>query len=213
MSVQRLDFTDFVTGEPKSFSYNERGGSSLSMYTRRLANSSPGVIPVYLGTINEYTGTTLNTSFRSIPLGATLVKSTVSIFLNQFGPIRIRVLDGLPEGITWSYFDGEVTFVGRNVQSLPSDVLSALRNPSYDNYPVNSRINNLCYFRIRAERINSPEVHYSTWIYYFRVRIDWSTIRDTFISNTSPTFFSFDQKNFVTGEQFIQEQKSNGYYL
>ena len=216
--VGRYDFVDFVTGEPKSFSFNDKGGSTVNMYTRRTVNRSRGVIPVYLGTVNEYTNLTaqngFNTDFRSIANGATALRTSPPMFETIYGGVRISILDGLPEGITWEFENDEVIFRGRDVQAIPPYILSAIRNPTCENYPVTATINNLrCYFRIRAERISNPELYNSTWLYYFIVRTNWSIIRDAFISNASSTFFSFDQKNFVSGENFINTHKANGYYL
>jgi hypothetical protein len=208
------DFTDFITGERKRFNFSERGGSTVSMYTRNTVNVCREVIPVHLGTINAFDSESFRTNFVSIPNGATYIKTSPVSFDTIYGPIRIRILDSLPEGITWRSETGAgIVFRGTNIQAIPQNVLTALQNPTNENYPVTELINNgRCYFRIKAERIQHPEFN-STWLYYFTVRTNWSIIRDTFISNTSSTFFSFDQKNFVSGEDFISTQKLNGYYL
>lgn len=213
--IPRIDYTDFITGVPKSFASSDRGGQTLSMYTKYASNRSAGVVPIYLGTI-----TNNRVPFRSVSQGATVISTApgsqggAGILLELIlGAARISVLDGIPEGLTWRVVPSEgVIFSGNNVQTIPANVRSAINNPGPDNYPVNTSLNNSrCYFRIRATRSNFPQ-YTSTWLYYFIVRTNWTDIRDAFISNIGDSVFSFDQKNTVTAREFIAQQKANGNY-
>jgi len=216
--LSTFQFTDFVTGEPKTFSYNDRGGSTLSMFTNNRINTSLGVAPVYLGTINHYN--TVSDMRRgvwtSISLGATIRRTAPGGPIGEltYGSYRISILDGLPTGLSYRVENDEVVFYGNDIQSIPPEIQQVIDNPTTDNYPVNMVINNLrCYFRIRAERISFPDTLYSTWLYYFIVRTNWSTIRDAFIGNMPCNNFSFDQIHTVSNQEFIDTQKADGYYL
>ena len=216
--LSSYQFPDFVTGETKTFSYNDRGGSTLSMFTNNRINTSSGVVPVYLGTINHYNSVTdmRRGVWTSNSLGATVRRTAPGGPIGEitYGGYTIRILDGLPEGVSYRIENDEIIFYGNDIQPIPPSALSVIENPTTENYPVNMVINNLrCYFRIRAERTAYPDTLYSTWLYYFIVRTNWSIIRDAFIQNIPGNNFSFDQYNVVTNQQFIDEQKEDGYYL
>ena len=209
-------FTDFATGEPKSFSYDDRGGNTLQMFTQGRVNTMRGVVPVYLGAVNHYNdiATYRGGTWYSNSGGATVLRMGSALAEMSYGGYRITVLDGLPEGLSYEVENDEVISSGNDIQPIPPSILASIENPTNDNYPVNTTINNLrCYFRIRAERLSMPEVRYSTWLYYFTVRTNWSAIRDAFIRNMPCNNYSFDQYNVVTNQQFIDRQKEDGYYL
>ena len=204
-NTHQFFYNDFLTNEPKIFdtSTSSSGNPNFYMYTQYKITRPSRACPVYLGEIfNDYT-------FNSINLGATIGTLGSATNLNT----ETVFLDGVPSELSLVGIPpAEIRVTGKKVQAIPSNIFNKDNDCDCgcSSYPVNFSDKIRCYFMLRTRKIANHNI-YSDWLYYVNVRLNWSSIRDAFISSlTIP--FSINQKDIISSNDFIQLNKDKGYY-
>ena len=210
--ITKFEYNDFSTNERKTFDLTNYGmGGQFYLYTGyRIPSFSTQPTPIFVGTILN------NGKFVSAYEKVTSVRQKTF----DYSKLRVEVLDSIPGGITYKIVANphppSYGLLGRDIIFETDGVqyvnFPQVQNPTPGNYPINFTANPKCYFKVRIYSTDDPINIYSEWLYYFEFRINWSQIRDSFISNFNSQQFTIDN-NIVDSKDFIQNQKSQGYYL
>lgn len=197
--MSTFQYKDYLTGEDKSFdTVLSHNGDAAWMYTKGLIPNYSSILlsPIFVG--NLYPNKSFISNNNSITFG-----NKINIFIS--GGFDVIVLDSLPIGLSPIISTNSAAIKGTNSQINFFDIPDSKYPTSISNY-------NRCYFKMRIQSRNFPDIYYAEWLYYIVVRYDWSSLRDAYILASNEKF-SFDEKNIINNIDFINSNKQKGYYL
>ena len=134
-------------------------------------------------------------------------------FINNTIPYCEVIMGYLPESLKLYFIEqhnGKRTgIVDGIIKSLdPKNYVFSFK---LNEYPIYSQIYRIHYFLVREiPKFPQQEIHIKNrkkWLFKLTVRVNWSNIRDYYIRGV-------ENQNFQpTAEEFIQQNKREGYYL